>query len=153
MQMYAPDDGRGDARNMLSHTWTSSNKLVKLLHLFGSFIWIVWWCTDLPASKIRRQFSGHVGDYCLLKEGICCIKLVDYVVSYDKTVAQDASDNYIQSTLQLNWGSSKFDALAQRWHKDWSNFKNQFLTYGHSYSVPICNSLPFKCVTICLSTV
>jgi hypothetical protein len=30
VQLYAPDDGRGDARNMLSHT---SNKLVKLLHL------------------------------------------------------------------------------------------------------------------------
>jgi len=35
VQLYAPDDGRGDARNMLSHTLTSSNKLVKLLHLVG----------------------------------------------------------------------------------------------------------------------
>jgi hypothetical protein len=29
----------------------SSNKLVKLLHLVGWFIWIVWWCTDLPTSN------------------------------------------------------------------------------------------------------
>jgi len=35
MQLYAPDDGRESARNMLSHTYTSSNKLVKLLHLVG----------------------------------------------------------------------------------------------------------------------
>ena len=39
VQSYAPDDGRGDARNMLSHTETSSNKLVKLLHLV---VWIIW---------------------------------------------------------------------------------------------------------------
>ena len=39
VQLYAPDDGRGDARNMLSHTQTSSNKLVKLLHLVGCIIW------------------------------------------------------------------------------------------------------------------
>ena len=39
VQLYAPDDGRGDARNMLSHTYTSSNKLVKLLHLDCWFIW------------------------------------------------------------------------------------------------------------------
>jgi hypothetical protein len=32
--VYAPDDGRESARNMLSHTWKSSNKLAKLLHLF-----------------------------------------------------------------------------------------------------------------------
>jgi hypothetical protein len=35
VQLYAPDDGRGNARNMLSHTETSSNKLVKLLHFVG----------------------------------------------------------------------------------------------------------------------
>ena len=29
MQLYAPDDGRGDAQNMLSHIRTSSDKLVK----------------------------------------------------------------------------------------------------------------------------
>jgi hypothetical protein len=33
MELQAPDDGRGGARNMLNHTKTSSNKLVKLLHL------------------------------------------------------------------------------------------------------------------------
>ena len=40
MQLYAPNDGRRCARNMLSHTRTSSKKLVKLLHLVGWFIWI-----------------------------------------------------------------------------------------------------------------
>jgi hypothetical protein len=44
---WAPGDGREDARNMLSCTQTSSNKLESLLHLVGWFIWIVWWCTDL----------------------------------------------------------------------------------------------------------
>jgi hypothetical protein len=29
VQLYAPDDGRGDARNMSGHTRTSSNKLMK----------------------------------------------------------------------------------------------------------------------------
>jgi len=37
---WAPDDGREDARNMLSRTQTSSNKLEELLHLVGWFIWI-----------------------------------------------------------------------------------------------------------------
>ena len=36
MQLYAADDGRGDARNMLSHISTSSNKLVE-----NSCIWLV----------------------------------------------------------------------------------------------------------------
>jgi hypothetical protein len=40
VQLYTPDDGQVDARNMLSHMWTSSNKLEKLLNL-GWFIWIV----------------------------------------------------------------------------------------------------------------
>ena len=35
---WAPDDGREDTQNMLS--WTSSNKLEKLLHLVGWYIWI-----------------------------------------------------------------------------------------------------------------
>jgi len=30
-----------------------SNKLVKLLHLVGWFIWIVWWCTDLRTSNFE----------------------------------------------------------------------------------------------------
>jgi hypothetical protein len=51
VQLYAPDDGQGDARNMLSHTQTSSNKLVKLLHFVGWNIWIVWWCRDLRTSN------------------------------------------------------------------------------------------------------
>jgi len=36
----APVDGREDARNMLSCTQTSNNKLEKLLHLVCWFIWI-----------------------------------------------------------------------------------------------------------------
>jgi hypothetical protein len=48
---WAPDDGREDGRNILSCKYTSSNKLEKLLHLVGSFIWIVWWCTDLQILK------------------------------------------------------------------------------------------------------
>jgi len=47
----APDDGRRGSQNMLSHTLTSSNKLVELLHLVGWLISIVWWCTDLPTSN------------------------------------------------------------------------------------------------------
>jgi len=57
VQFYAPDDGRRGARNMLSHTKTSSNKLVKLLHLVGWFIWIVWWCTYLQTSNLPFTFS------------------------------------------------------------------------------------------------
>jgi hypothetical protein len=38
--VVAPDDEREDDRNMLSCTCTSSNKLEKLLHLVGWFIWI-----------------------------------------------------------------------------------------------------------------
>jgi hypothetical protein len=33
MQLYATDDGCGSARNMMGHTYTSSNELVKLLLL------------------------------------------------------------------------------------------------------------------------
>jgi len=33
--VVAPDDGHEDAQNMLSCTYTSSNKLEKLLHLVG----------------------------------------------------------------------------------------------------------------------
>jgi hypothetical protein len=38
---WAPDDGHEDTQNVLSCMWTSSNKLEKLLHLVGWFIWIV----------------------------------------------------------------------------------------------------------------
>jgi hypothetical protein len=38
---WAPDDGREDARNMLSCTQTSSNNLEEFLHLVGWFIWNV----------------------------------------------------------------------------------------------------------------
>jgi len=70
--LYAPDDGRGDARNMLSHTWTSSNKLVKLLqHLVGWFIWIIWWCTDLQASNCCVDLV-HINSG-LNKTELCCV--------------------------------------------------------------------------------
>jgi hypothetical protein len=38
---WAPDDGRDDARYMLRCTYALSNKLEKLLHSVGWFIWIV----------------------------------------------------------------------------------------------------------------
>jgi hypothetical protein len=34
------------------------NKLQKLLHLVGWFIWIVWWCTDLRTLK-----KYHINSY------------------------------------------------------------------------------------------
>jgi hypothetical protein len=58
---WAPDDGRVDARNMLSCTWTSSNKLEELLHLVGWFIWNVWWCTNLQTLNLKK---------------ICCILMM-----------------------------------------------------------------------------
>jgi len=30
----------------------SSNKLEKLLHLVGWFIWNLWWCTDLQTLNL-----------------------------------------------------------------------------------------------------
>ena len=39
---------------------TSSNRLIKLLHLVGWFIWIVWWCTDLPTSNCFKYFSSWI---------------------------------------------------------------------------------------------
>jgi hypothetical protein len=51
---WAPDDGHEDARNMLSCTLTSGNKLEKLLHLVGWFIWTVWWCTDWQTLKKKK---------------------------------------------------------------------------------------------------
>jgi len=35
---------------------TSSNKLVRLLHPVGCFIWIAWWCTDLRKSKLCSMY-------------------------------------------------------------------------------------------------
>ena len=51
--MYAPHDGRGDVRNMLSHTQTSSNRLVKLLHLVGWIIRIVLKCIFNHISQLH----------------------------------------------------------------------------------------------------
>ena len=36
-------------------TCWATYKLVKLLHLVGWFIWIVWWCTDLGTSKKKTR--------------------------------------------------------------------------------------------------
>jgi hypothetical protein len=49
----------GDTPNMLSHTKTSSNKLVKLLHLVG---WIIWMVTT-PCKEI---FSSYFGTMLIL---------------------------------------------------------------------------------------
>jgi hypothetical protein len=35
MQLYGPGDGRGGTRNILSHTKSSSNELVKMLYVVG----------------------------------------------------------------------------------------------------------------------
>jgi len=51
---WAPDNGRGDAQNMLSCTQTSSNKLEKLLHLVGWFIW------NLKMYTTNRNFKSHL---------------------------------------------------------------------------------------------
>jgi len=52
---WAPDDGREDARNTLSCIWTSSNKLEKLSHLVGWFIWTV----IMSALKSCLLLLGH----------------------------------------------------------------------------------------------
>jgi hypothetical protein len=58
VQLYAPDDGRGDAQNMLSHTYTSSNKLVKMLHLVGWMIRILLeMCCDVWSVQSITMFK------------------------------------------------------------------------------------------------
>jgi hypothetical protein len=46
--VVAPDDGHGNARNMLSCMYTISNKLEKLLHLVG---WLGWKYDDARIFK------------------------------------------------------------------------------------------------------
>jgi len=36
------------------------NKLEKLLHLVGWFIWKVWWCTDLQTPKSNTYYFPMV---------------------------------------------------------------------------------------------
>ena len=67
MQLYAPDDGRGDARNMLSHTWTSGNKLVKLLHLVGWIIQIIIWRCLLRTYQLIHIFYVRKETAVMLK--------------------------------------------------------------------------------------
>jgi len=55
---WAPDDGREDARNMLSCTYTSSNKLEELLHLVGWFI-------RIPFNNLRKNQMYFI---CLRKK-------------------------------------------------------------------------------------
>jgi len=67
VQLYAPDDGRGDARNMLSHTWTSGNKLVKLLHLVGWIIRIIIWRCLLRTYQLIHIFYVRKETAVMLK--------------------------------------------------------------------------------------
>jgi hypothetical protein len=62
---WAPDDGREDARNMLSCTYTSSNKLEKLLHLVGWFIWNVRWRTDWQTLNFVHMFLHYINIWTL----------------------------------------------------------------------------------------
>jgi hypothetical protein len=39
---------------------TSSNKLQRLLHLVGWFIWIAWWCTALQTLNLTLQHLSAV---------------------------------------------------------------------------------------------
>jgi len=66
----------------------------------------------LASVKVKTTVCWSRGRLLPSQEGICCIKLVDYMVSHDKTVAPDTSDTETQSALQLSQGSSKFDALT-----------------------------------------
>ena len=61
---WALDDGREDARSMLSCKETSSNKPEELLHLVGWFISIVWWCTDLLTLNLIRHILWNPIDQC-----------------------------------------------------------------------------------------
>ena len=57
---WAPDDESEDARNMLSYTQTSSNKLEKLLHLVGWFIWICGLCGCTILTPKRANFGKNL---------------------------------------------------------------------------------------------
>ena len=63
---WAPDDGREDARSMLSCTQTSSNKLEKLLRLGGWYVWNGWWCTDLQILIFKPTVNSKLST-CFIK--------------------------------------------------------------------------------------
>jgi len=44
----------------------ASNKLEKLLHLVGWFIWIVWWCKDLQTLKEQNIVSEYMTSFVVL---------------------------------------------------------------------------------------
>ena len=67
--VHAPDDGRGGAQNMLSHTWTSSNELVKLLHLVGYLFELyddAWTCVRQTVGQFQtwlQQAMQHCNNF------------------------------------------------------------------------------------------
>ena len=57
----APDDGQEDARNMLSCTWTTSNKYERLMHLVGWFIWMLCILFSFVLFRVVTPFRLAVG--------------------------------------------------------------------------------------------
>jgi hypothetical protein len=80
VQLYANDDGRGDTRNMLSHTQSSSNKLVKLLLLVDWIIWIAF--SEMKVSLWRCRFMSSGLHYfrIILKLTICFVENLSWSI-------------------------------------------------------------------------
>jgi hypothetical protein len=90
---------------------------VKLIHLVGWFIWIVWWCTDLPTSNNLRSFLGHSLRFTPLQthhflpklhqNPCCCVTsaLCIYVPFYWRLMSQLCQCHWLESKCQLieNW--------------------------------------------------
>jgi len=56
---WAPDDRRGNARNMFSCKQTSRIINRKTVASGWWFIWIARWCTDLQTLNLRVKLSAH----------------------------------------------------------------------------------------------
>jgi hypothetical protein len=76
---WASDDGRKDAQNILSFTLTSINKLERLLHLVGWFIWNVWWCMDLQTLKLKPKFEERLW-IAVIKEAPSYIPSIRFLI-------------------------------------------------------------------------
>jgi len=63
VQLYAPDDAWGDARNMLTHIWTSSNRLVKTVTSFRLIYLNRKMMHGLANVKFRYVTSGIMVQY------------------------------------------------------------------------------------------
>jgi len=60
-----------------------NNKLERLLHLVGWFIWILWWCTDLQIFNLHVMPS--------LPQQNCCIREVLFLQMLAKFLSQHTS--------------------------------------------------------------